>query len=543
MEATPTLFETKEGAELVYADVDELHPHPDNPRVEYDDEVVVSIASRLEAEGRFSEEHALLTRPHPGGTGYQIVSGHHRWQAAMSAGLQSVPIWVRPMSDQEAYMLLVTENDQSELSRLEVGLHALEKVGRGKRGRGNTGDGLKAYAREIDKNKQSLTEWVAAAEVYKKSARADLIGESVRALHQISKAPEEMWEPLVDGLIKKGWSVRDVRKKRKDVEAFDIPDRWKGVFLDPQDVVEEYLRSDEGFSPQTVSRLAEQAEKTISLIEAHDVDTETWTDVYEEWLVDNAGPNGRSERPYRQNAWRLRGLKNQRKKLKAELESAEQQRRWAWNHGDWRGCIGSLEDGSVNLLLTDPPYGLHYDNNRGYHDHDELQGDGANAAEELAEMLKAMRPKLADDAHILVFTHWSTEPDTRTAIAERYELRGSLVWDKDEHGTGDLDGAFAPSHERILHAVKGNPSLTDRERDVLQAPKVKSDLHPTVKPQPLLKTLIEATTVEGELVADPFGGVASTPRAALSLDRRGWGAEINEDYFAAGQQLLQDELS
>ena len=537
MEATPTLFETKEGAELVYADVDELHPHPHNPRIEYDNEVVVSIASRLEAEGRFAEEHALLTRPHPDGTGYQIVSGHHRWQAAMSAGLESVPIWVRGMDDQEAYMLLVTENDQSELSRLEIGLHALKTTKR------YGEESISDYAKRIDRDQSEISKWRGGARVADSMQRRIHPDTNIHALYEVSKAPEEMWEPLVRGLTEKDWSVRDTRKKRKDVEAFDIPARWENVFLDPREVVEEYLRSDEGFSPQTVSRLAEQADKTISLIEAHDVDRENWTDVYEEWLEDNAGPNGRSERPYRQDAWRLRGLKNQRKKLKAELESAEQHRRWTWNHGDWRDCIGSLEDESVNLLLTDPPYGLHYDNNRGYRNHDQLQGDGADAAKELAEMLEAIRPKLAEDAHVLVFAHWSTEPDMRAAVAERYELRGSLVWDKDEHGTGDLDGAFAPSHERILHAVKGNPSMAHRERDVIQAAKVKSDLHPTVKPQPLLKTLIKATTVEGELVADPFGGVASTPRAALSLDRRGWGAEINEDYFAAGQQLLQDELS
>lgn len=531
----PTLFETQDDAILTRVSPDTLHPHPDNPRLEFDEEVVEKIATQLEAQGRFPEEHALLVRPSPDGTGYQIVSGHHRWQAAEAAGLESVPVWVREMTDQEAFIKLVTENDQSELSRLERGMHALEATERYDR----NGQSLKSYAERVGVDKQSITQWRNAARVAKRFTRVNLSGQSVRALNEISKAPERLWGPLAEALVEKGWSVRETRDKRQKVEKFEIPERWQGVFLDPQEVITEFLCSTEGFSPQTVSRLADQADKTVSLIRSHDVDEDRWVQKYKQWLSRNAGPNGRQERPYRKNAWRRRGLKNKHKELKAELEQAEEERMWDWHLGPFQDYVSGLEDGSVRLLLADPPYGMGYHSNHNAKEKGEIPGDDMGALPLLGDALTKMSPKLQEDAHVLIFTHWRKECAVRDLIAEHFEIRGSLVWKKQEHGLGDLDGSFSPSHERIIHAVKGDPSLAHREKDVIEAEKVKTEKHPTVKPQDLLRPLIRATTVEGELVADPFAGIGSTVKAAIKEGRRGWGAELKEDYHSIGQPRIE----
>jgi site-specific DNA-methyltransferase (adenine-specific) len=59
------------------------------------------------------------------------------------------------------------------------------------------------------------------------------------------------------------------------------------------------------------------------------------------------------------------------------------------------------------------------------------------------------------------------------------------------------------------------------------------------KPLALLKRLIVATTIEGELVADPFGGVASTLVAAKQAGRLYWRCEIDPEYFREGAARLQ----
>ncbi len=169
--------------------------------------------------------------------------------------------------------------------------------------------------------------------------------------------------------------------------------------------------------------------------------------------------------------------------------------------------------------------------------------DGVDAAlGEMREAFTAFSSKLKDDAHVLCFCHWRTEPQVREVLVDvGFEIRSLVVWSKNNHGTGDLQRAFAPKHELIIHAVKGDPMLFSREPDVLEAARVPTDRHPTEKPVDLLKRLIHATTVEGELVVDPFGGVGSTLAAARECGRRGWGCEIDETYFTIGRKRLAEQ--
>jgi ParB/RepB/Spo0J family partition protein len=83
--------------------------------------VVDQIAAQL--NGHMDEAHALIVRPIP--EGYQIIAGHHRRLAAAKAGLSEVPCWVREMSDDDAYMALLLDNAQGELTSVEIGIHAL----------------------------------------------------------------------------------------------------------------------------------------------------------------------------------------------------------------------------------------------------------------------------------------------------------------------------------------------------------------------------------------------------------------------------------
>jgi len=172
--------------------------------------------------------------------------------------------------------------------------------------------------------------------------------------------------------------------------------------------------------------------------------------------------------------------------------------------------------------------------------HERIANDGGDeAANELAECLQAAHPKLADNAHILVFVDWRNEPALRAVIeGAGYKIRGSLIWKKNVHGSGDLRGSFAPMHERIIHAVKGDPAMVNRIPDVLDSAKVQTNNHPTEKPVDLLERLIDATTVEGEMVADPFAGVASTLVAAKKNSRAFWGCEISKTYHQAGVARL-----
>src|SRR5262245_46025691 len=102
-------------------------------------------------------------------------------------------------------------------------------------------------------------------------------------------------------------------------------------------------------------------------------------------------------------------------------------------------------------------------------------------------MLDTFMPKFAANAHVLVFCHWSNEPEFRDVIEMAdLQIRGSLIWVKNNTGMGDPSTTFAPQHERIIHAVKGSPVLLKRASDTLTADRVLSFKHPTEKPTSLL---------------------------------------------------------
>src|SRR3712207_1648174 len=117
--------------ELRQIDINQIDPHPENPRLVKREDVIEQIAANINGSG-FDPAHAVLIRPLDGR--FQVISGHNRLEAAKRAGVSTIPAWVREMDDQAAYLELVRSNAQSELTPLERGLHALGATEKGKHG-------------------------------------------------------------------------------------------------------------------------------------------------------------------------------------------------------------------------------------------------------------------------------------------------------------------------------------------------------------------------------------------------------------------------
>ena len=234
-----------------------------------------------------------------------------------------------------------------------------------------------------------------------------------------------------------------------------------------------------------------------------------------------------------------------RERTESQVEGCQGMILDGWYQGDWRDHISKLTDGSVSLLLTDPPYDEDYQSQQRKVLNDTIEKDAKQGQMfcELEDVLTALYPKLTADSHLLVFCTWKSEPDARASVeSSGYTVRGVLIWVRDNHPSGNLVGGFTPKHERIIHAVKGNPVMIKPMGDVMVVVKDSSDCHATEKPVDLLRKLVEATTVEGALVADPFGCVASTCIAAYLSGRRYWGCEIDPGNYAVGLTCFCNEL-
>jgi site-specific DNA-methyltransferase (adenine-specific) len=514
-------------ARLEWIDLDFIDDHPKNPRVVMRQDVIDAIAACL-IDG-FSEKHAIHVRPIDGR--FQVLSGHHRKRAAEQVKLDKVPCWVEEMDDDAAFMELVTSNNQGELDPLEIGIHAFEAV---PNNRGKKGGGQQQYAKKIGKSNAFVTHCRNAGEVavtVNDLTQVNSFLGKYKHLNEVHKLPASCWGAACKWVLSSSATSQDVCELASRVcDACDqVPEDFGWLF--PADQLFTRMASTKDFSASSVESIVGLHKSALAFIKDCKTLKPEDVEAFDKWMRENVGGD----------SWNRRQVQTRIEELESAAERNALDLEVSWCLGDFRQHIASVKDSTVSLLLTDPPYGMEYQSGRRAEKHSKIAEDGDLSAAEsaVADCLELAFPKLQDNAHVLVFCRWDSEHLFATQLAAAgLTVKGSLVWVKNNHGSGDLKGGFAPKHERILHAVKGSPQLHRREPDVLECDKVDTADHPTEKPLELLKTLIESTTVKNQIVLDPFGGVASTCVAAAVSGRRFFGCEISAEYHEAGKQRL-----
>jgi hypothetical protein len=200
-------------------------------------------------------------------------------------------------------------------------------------------------------------------------------------------------------------------------------------------------------------------------------------------------------------------------------------------HGDAVCEIMHLE-AKPHCVVTDPPYGLetHRTRNGGkdYSDGEEY------ALDLLDRTAEALRAKLADDAHLYVFSGYSYVHAFKEILSEYFEVQDNpIVWVKENHTMCDFAKWYPNKHEYVIFAkMKGSKRpLAACVPDVLTVPRQNDTTHSAEKPVELLKKLISQSTEGGELVLDPFMGAGSSAVAAKELSRAFVGIEVDNNWI------------
>jgi site-specific DNA-methyltransferase (adenine-specific) len=194
-------------------------------------------------------------------------------------------------------------------------------------------------------------------------------------------------------------------------------------------------------------------------------------------------------------------------------------------HGDAREVLPTLP--MVDLVLTDPPYGMSFRSNYRLEHWERIQGDSCLPVATITEAIgKATRAAY-------VFCRWDN-------LAQMPAPRSVLAWVKNNWSMGDLEHEHGRQWEAICFYPQAGHEFIKRIPDVLRADRTGNELHPTQKPVPLVKKLIEANV--GDLILDPFMGSGTTLRAAKDLGRRAIGIEIEEKYCEIAVKRLAQEV-
>ena len=211
-------------------------------------------------------------------------------------------------------------------------------------------------------------------------------------------------------------------------------------------------------------------------------------------------------------------------------------------HGDCLEVLPHLE--MVDMILTDPPYGINYVSNARTEKFSPITGDDSRdiAIVGIAASLKVLRK----GRHLYIFGRYDLSD---LPVSDSVEL----IWDKGAPSQGNLSLTYGVSHEYIQFTTyvpskanrqRGDGRLAARLRrgSVLRHNRLNSRAvsnHPTEKPVPLLRELIEASSLFGEIILDPFMSVGSTLVAADLEGRQSIGIEIEERYCELAAKRLR----
>jgi DNA modification methylase len=211
--------------------------------------------------------------------------------------------------------------------------------------------------------------------------------------------------------------------------------------------------------------------------------------------------------------------------------------------GDCLEVMKKMDDKSVDMVLTDSPYGLNTKSSYSGARHKvNPWADLINSAYWYSAWMKECLRIVKDDGCMWTFLNWRSLVTFQKASFDiESPIESLLIWDKEWIGPGGSRG-LRPSYEMV--ALFTNPEFSIEDRGI---PDIRRCMwasakpyHPAEKPVDLLAWLILISTKEGDIVLDPFMGSGSSGVAAVKNERRFKGIETNPDYFAIAERRIKE---
>jgi len=222
-------------------------------------------------------------------------------------------------------------------------------------------------------------------------------------------------------------------------------------------------------------------------------------------------------------------------------------------HADARDVLRQLPEASVDLIVTDPPYGIGmYREGAPMSSSKFAQTQGAmypDNPKEIMDMLdevflhaaKVLKP----DGHAYVFFHMTRYEPVYLMLRKHFGTcePTPIIWLKQTSGIGDPNRNWIYCYEPCFWVNRGRGLIKPQPFNVLKYDTVSKKIHSVEKPVALMRHIIEASAVKGELILDPFAGSGSTLVAAAQLDCRFMGIEKHADFWRSAVDRVSRDLA
>jgi len=223
-------------------------------------------------------------------------------------------------------------------------------------------------------------------------------------------------------------------------------------------------------------------------------------------------------------------------------------------HGDCLELMKEIPDGSIDLVLTDPPYRVISGgaNNRKSGVFKNWSKKTCNFKKNDGKVFKYNDIKidqwapeifrvLKENSHVYIMVNFlNLEIFMATLKRVGFKLHNLLVWEKNQ---GSPNRWYYKNCEYIIFARKGKAKpINNMGSKTVHSFKIvkKGKKHPTEKPVDLIQMYILNSTNKHEIVLDPFMGSGSTGVACKNLNRKFIGIEKDDKYFKIAQERINE---
>ena len=225
--------------------------------------------------------------------------------------------------------------------------------------------------------------------------------------------------------------------------------------------------------------------------------------------------------------------------------------------GDANALLCDIVDNSIDLIATDPPYEINFEN------HDWDRSGGLNWSFLAREFSRILKPS----GSLIVFQGWSCVSNTKDVLDKHFTLKNWIIYDRVK-GRGAKTNVVS-TREDILWYVSNENKYTFNKISSTIRKKTKgmglkngneyralsnvwTDIpplvpwgkervrHPTQKPLFLMDRIVKMVSNEGDWVLDPFLGSGTTAIACKLLNRNCIGFELEPEYCELGKNRIED---
>jgi len=215
--------------------------------------------------------------------------------------------------------------------------------------------------------------------------------------------------------------------------------------------------------------------------------------------------------------------------------------------GDCLNHLKDIENKSIDLVITDPPYNI------GKDDWDNIDF----YIEWIEQILNEVNRVMTDKASFWLFCSQLYYPEIVTLIKEKFIYRNTIIW---RYFNGHVtQKGFSRRYEPLIYSVKSEEYVFDA--DSIRIPRKRSDNrylkkyskdgkvpddvwdfnrvvytpdrpdHPTIKPEAIIDRMIKVSSNKNDIILDPFLGSGTTMKVCQDLGRSCIGMELEPKYI------------